>query len=114
YQALLGLARGATDEVAALVPSLPIPQDYVRMLLRETAKKGDVEQALTMVGRVGNIVGNQANPIVIETLIETGQLDKAEQVINAYAGNAFEKEALQWQLVTQAANEGSPQRAQAA
>jgi hypothetical protein len=113
FQILMALAQDRGED-AVRYAQIRLQPYYLELILDAIATSGTAEQALTAAGTLNAASNPRAYTAIIGALIEAGKLDQAEQVINAFAGSAAEKNVLYWQLVTKAANDGDPRRAEQA
>lgn len=111
FETLLAIAQGRLDDAAERAPFAQSNTSYMRLIIREYAARGDVEKALTLAGQ--NRGDRTAYQQIIQSLIDAGKYDKAEEVINAVATDPNTKNAYMWMLVNKAAEEGDMKRAEA-
>lgn len=111
FETVLAIAQGRLDDAAESAQHAQSSGQYTRLIVREHAAKGDVEKALTLAGQ--NRGDRSAYQLIIQTLIDAGKYDKAEEVINAVATDPNSKNGFLWMLVNKAAEEGDMKRAEA-
>lgn len=114
YQSALALAQGKPEEAASYAKVVRVRHEHSRLIMKEIARTGDAEKALAVANELGAASNWNQYSVLVEGLVESGKIDKAEAVINAYPGNPDEKKAFQWLIVQKLAAEGDAKGAQEA
>jgi tetratricopeptide (TPR) repeat protein len=106
FEALVAIGQGDADKAAALLPRIqPVGNDMTELVLKALAQKGEAEKALTLASQT-NRAGANTYQMLINELGANGHVKKAEQVLNAFPGDATTKSAMAWALVEKAAQAG--------
>lgn len=109
YELLVALGQGNTDRAAEL--SSRVRKNYNQSILMEVARRGEAEKALTLMSQFNSAHPNTYQMIIAE-LGSHGFTREAEQVLNAFPGNASLKATLAWGLVENAAKNGDLEAAE--
>jgi tetratricopeptide (TPR) repeat protein len=106
FEAVVAIGQGDADKAVALLGRItPVGNDPAGLVLRTLAQKGEAEKALTLAAQINRASG-QTYEMLINELGKNGHVKKAEQVLNAFPGDATTKSAMAWALVEKAAQAG--------
>jgi hypothetical protein len=106
YQTMLAIAQGDLDKASHDVKAISLNMDYAKVIITMMARQGEAEKALTFVGELGRQADPNDYDYIVDGLIHAGKLDQAEQVINAFPGDAASRSGYYWKFVQKMANEG--------
>lgn len=106
FEVLVAVGQGDVDRAVAWLPRVtPTGNDITGLVLRALGKAGKAEEALTLAAQT-NRAGANTYQMLIQELGANGHVKKAEQVLNAFPGDATSKSAIAWSLVEAAAGAG--------
>ena len=107
YQTMLAIAQGDLDQAVHDVKAISLNRDYAKVIITMMARQGEAEKALTFVGELGRQADPNDYDYIVDGLIHAGKLDQAEQVINAFPGDAASRSGYYWKFVQKMADEGN-------
>lgn len=111
YQIIVALAQNDPDLAARYAKTGHLSSDYEHPIIRSMARKGEIGNALTFIGTVDPNGNGYVD--LINTLIQTGKLDKAEQAIRAIPGRADRQAFYYHQILYKMASDGDQSGAEA-
>jgi hypothetical protein len=112
YQTTLALAQNKPDDAARYAKFTGSPYNYEQWIVTSFARDGEVGNALTYMGGLSSPNGNDYD-YIIDTLIQAGKLDQAEQVVRAIPGGASRQAGYYRKFLYKMASDGDQSGAEA-
>jgi hypothetical protein len=104
---LIALAQGKPEDAVGYVQNAQWQNYLGSPIALEFARQGEAERALTVANQLGvDLRSFQLAQPIIQALIETGETEKAEQVIAALPMDPNTRGAFYWEMVAKAAADG--------